>query len=444
MSKWRDRMEAGLFPPAPAPVAATARTRAIAAAVAALGVIVVLLRLGLVAPLDSVWAEDGGIFLSAALNDGFASAVAANYAGYLQLVPRLLAEPAAAVAPEWSAAVMALEGACVVVLCAFVVWWTSAGHLPDPRLRALMAAMVVLLPVVGYESLANLAYLWWFMLFAAFWVLLWRPRTAGRAVAGGAFLAATVMSAPLALALTPLAALRVWTARDARDWILVGAFALGGLAQGAAILFGEPAAEAPGPGWSLELVSAYLLRVVGGAMLGQYLDAAAWLVLGPLAVAAFAAAFAALVAWSARRGPARAISLTAIGLSVAFFMLGGYQRDLGETLMWPAGDATTTGARHTVAPALLLISVALIRLQHRPLAISEAAWRRVRTAAVAAICCVAAISFYVGNDFRWTPRWSAEIDAARAECARPGASSAFVAVAPEPWGLEVPCGRLRG
>ena len=77
-----------------------------------------------------------------------------------QLPPRRRAGRAAAgrlVRP-----VMAICGAAIVTGCAFLVWRASAGHIESPRLRAALAAMVVLLPVVGVETLDNVTNSIWF------------------------------------------------------------------------------------------------------------------------------------------------------------------------------------------------------------------------------------------------------------------------------------------
>ena len=175
LRRWRDWLDSNLFAVSPPTVRPDRDRVALGLALALAGVLVILLRLGWSKPLDSVWAEDGAVFLAGALNDDLVGAVTTTYADYLHLVPRLLAELAALAPLEWAPELLSVLGATVVVLCAFIVWWASAAHLPDPRLRGTLAAVVVLLPVVGYESLANLAYVSWFMLFASFWLLLWRP-----------------------------------------------------------------------------------------------------------------------------------------------------------------------------------------------------------------------------------------------------------------------------
>jgi hypothetical protein len=436
-------LDANLFLPAPPPPAPTRGRVAAGLGIAGLGVLVILLRLGWSKPLDAVWAEDGAIFLTGALNGGPVDAIATTYADYLHLVPRLLAEVVVLFPLEWAPEAMSLLGAGVVVLCAFVVWWASAPHLPDPWLRGTLAAMVVLLPVVGYESLANLAYVAWFMIFASFWLLLWRPASVTAALGAGVFCALTLMSAPLALFFTPIAALRSVAYRDLRDALIVGGFAVGALVQVVAIAFDDSQSPADAR-WDSELVPTYVLRVIGGVLLGQNGDAAAWLVAGRLLLVALGAAFVVLVAIAVvrRSAPGRALSALAIALSVAIFFTAGYQRDLSTTMMWPSGDATTTGARHTIVPVLLLLTVLLTQLRRRPARFSEETWLKLRRAGLVAIALVALSSFYVGNDFRFDPTWSGEVEAARAACVRDPAATVAVPVAPVGWAAQLPCSEL--
>jgi hypothetical protein len=442
LRRWGGWLDSNLILESPPTVRPDRKRVALGLALALAGVLVILLRLGWSKPLDSVWAEDGAVFLAGAVSDDLVGAVTTTYADYLHLVPRLLAELAALAPLEWAPELLSVLGAAVVVLCAFVVWRASAAHLPDPRLRGTLAAMVVLLPVVGYESLANLAYVSWFMLFASFWLLLWRPASLWRAIAGGLFVALTVASNPLGLLLLPIAAARAMAFRGGRDAAIIGGLAAGSVAQGIALAFDQSQSPVTADA-DAELVPTYLLRVVGG-LLGQNVDAAAWLVAGWAFVAALALAFAVLVAISVARrdAPGRALSALAIALSITIFFVSGYQRDLAETMMWPADDATTTGARHTIVPVLLLITVVLVQLQRRPKQLTELAWRRIRLGALGAIALVALSAFYVGNDFRFEPRWSSELAAAERECIEESLPAVDVPVAPVGWFARLPCSEI--
>ena len=358
LSAWLD---ANLFRQGPPPKPLTPQRLLIGIALAVAGIAIVLARLGFSPPLDSMFAEDGTIFYSGAVHLSFLDAVRTTYAGYLHLVPRLLAEP-----PTWFGVgnvpvVIALEASSVVVLCAFIVWWTSAAHLRDPLRRGMLAALVVLLPVVGFEALASLAYLQWFLLFPAFWLLLWRPQGLGRGLAGGGFLFLSLGSAPVGLLLTPLAVTRLVIARDRADLALAGGFALGAAVQLIGIAFDQSPPQ-PGPAFSSALLALYPLRVVAGVFTGN--DGAAALGHEQVLGWPMGAIFVVLLVIAMRRvGPERALSVIAICLSAAIFLIEGYRRDLGFLLDLTAAGAPNIGARYTILPALLLIAGVLLALR---------------------------------------------------------------------------------
>lgn len=404
------------------------------------GVVVVLLRLG-GDPLGFVWAEDGGVFLQQAFNAPVPDAIFTNYAGYLHVVPRLLAELAAALPIEWSSEVLALSGSVVVVLSAYAVWRASAPHLPDPLLRGMLAAMVLLLPVVGFETLANITYLQWLMVFAAFWLLLWRPPSWRAAIGASGFVALTLASAPLALLLAPIAVLRAVVLRDRADTAITVGFAGGAVIQVVAIL-ADGSAQPP-PGWDPHVVSAYLVRVVGGVAFGQHADGVLWEHAPTLLLASAALLFVAVAALViARQTPARSLSLIALVLSVGLFVIADYQRDLGDVLLWPDGQSHTFGARYTILPALFLLTAVVLELQHPPRRWRDAARARLRLGTVGVISVATLSTFYVGNFGRSTVGWSDVVDQAREACAGGASLAPDLLVSLPDFHIDVPCRRL--
>jgi hypothetical protein len=185
LARLRTEADAHLFPEDPTPPGLSGRVVMVYPAIVALGAGVQLLRMWDSRPLDSIWAEDGSRWLSDALNRGFFDSFTTPYNGYLRALPRLVAEPVSRLPVDWYAPAMAIAGALTVSVCALFVWRASAAHIRNPYLRAFLAAMVLLLPVVGTESPANVTNSIWPLLFACFFALLWRPRS-GAAAAGAA------------------------------------------------------------------------------------------------------------------------------------------------------------------------------------------------------------------------------------------------------------------
>lgn len=442
LSAIRRALDAWLFrPSAPAPPL-TARRTLIGLALALGGVVLVLARLGLAAPLDAVWAEDGAIFLDAALNEPFLDPVAAQHGGYVHVVPRLLAELAAAVPLSLSAEMLAVGSAAMLVLTAFVVWWTSAAHFTDPVLRGALAASVLLLPMVGMEPLASIAYLWFFMAFATFWLLLWHPPSLLKATAGAAYVALAVLSAPLALLFAPIALARAVVARGRKDFVLLAGYFAAAAVQMIAIA-GPDVPDTVDAGFDVELLAAYPQRVVGGVLFGQYGEALLWLGLGWALVVVLVAAFAALVALAARPGSHRLLALLALALSVTCFAVSGVSRGAGLDLYWAPGEVNAHASRYAVVPALFLVTAILLVLQTRPGTMDPARWAAVRRAALVGLAVVAASAFYVGDEYRLGQRWTPALEAAKTSCAA-GAATVEVPINPPGWHVTVPCRKVSG
>lgn len=401
-----------------------------------------LLRVGPGVAFESLWAEDGPVFLQGAIEHGFWADLWTTYAGYLVVVPRLIGLAARLVPLEDAPLVVTLLSAAVVALSGLVVWVAAAAHIPNPYLRGTLAGLVVLAPTASLESVLSASYVLWFMLIPVFWLLLWRPRTTGGACLGGAFILLTALTTPAVWFFLPLAGLRLLAARDRRDGILLGSYGLGSAIQVVAIaLQSEEQVE---PLWSHDIWTAYLQRVLDGAALGERVGGVAWDLLGwPLLVALLALGLAGL-AVGLRRADAGSRWLVAIAVptSLAMFVALVYQRAVGPQMAWPSDVHFGAAGRYTIVPALLLVIAALVLV--------EAAARRrpARARLLTGLTMVVLLggmltSFYVGNsENRGTPAWSDALDAAGAECEVGELAAVTVPISPPPFVLAVPCDEL--
>lgn len=405
----------------------------------ALGVMLLLLRQGLGPPLDSLWAEDGAVFLQTALDTSLAEAVAQPYSGYLHLVPRTVAEVIARFPAAWWPALTSLLAATLVSVSAATVYVASGAQLHGRPLRVTLAALVVLLPSAGHESLNTLAYTHWYLLAAVFWVLLWRPATWWGTAWAGALVLVTGLSTPVLLLLAPLALLRGAISRFPSDRVVAGAFAVGAVVQGTVVATGSPPAAG---GAGTDLGVAYLLRVVGGSALGQAGTVRLWIDLGWVGVLLLAVGLVVLVAFLANhRDPrTRAVSLLLVGSSAVIFLVTASMRGAGEELVWAAGTFNDAGARYTIVPVLLLLSAAAVYLDRRGLDVSPRRWARLRAAAIGVVALVAAVSFTaLGNRDRVS--WSEQLHVAAERCTA-GTDRVVVPVSPaEGWTIALPCRR---
>jgi hypothetical protein len=461
IDRLRGFLDRVLFPDAPFPPRMTARRALVCAGIAVLCIAIQLIRMWSSAPLDSIWAEDAGTWLADAMTSSVFDALTTTWNGYLQTSSRLVAEPVALLPVAWFAPAMATCGAAIVTGCAFVVWRASAGHIESPRLRAALAAMVVLLPVVGVESLDNVTNSIWFMLFASFWVLLWRPTTFAGASAAAGFIFLTALSNAGVVIFAPVWLLRLIAIRDRRDTIIVTGFAVGTAVQ-LAFSWNAPFAGEAGahidprlvppfaPHWDWSLIPAYAQRIVGGALGGQRINAFLWVNLGTgleVAMGAVLLAFVGFSLFGASR--TRVVVPITVAASLGLFLAIGYRRlsPFGIEFAWPHGSSDTTGAHYMITPTLLLLSALFVQLDARPRLVSLGAWSRLRVGTVLVLFVAALASFDVGeSDVRGSPTWSEALDAGRATCAHTNVTDIELPVAPHfffgSYQARIPCSEL--
>jgi hypothetical protein len=456
IDRLRGFLDRGLFPDAPFPPRITAHRALVCAGIAVLCIAIQLTRMWSSVPLDSIWAEDGSAWLTDAMTRGFLDALTTTWDGYLQTSSRLVAEPVAQLPVAWFAPAMALCGAAIVTGCAFLVWRASAGHIENPYLRAALAAMVVLLPVVGIESLDNVTNSIWFLLFASFWVLLWRPATFARAAAAGGFIFVVALSNFAIVVFTPLWLLRLIAIRDRRDAAILIGFAIGTALQ-LAFSWNAPAEgereEATflhfSPHWDWSLVPAYAQRIVGGALGGQRINGFLWVHLGTAQEVVMGAAlllFAGFSLFGALR--TRVVVPITIAASLGLFLALGYRRwfPIGQIFTWPHGSSNALAAHYMVTPTLLLLSALFVQLDARPRLVSLGAWNKLLVGTVLVLFVVSLASFDVSDTSRGSPTWSAALDAGRATCSHTGVANVALPIAPisivGSFHIRIPCSEL--
>lgn len=429
------------------------RRAAIAIVAVAAGTGLGLLRQPGAGALNTVWAEDGGIFLNQQVHQGTWSALTTTYAGYYHLVPRLLTALAALFPAGATAAALATLAALTVAALALLVYVASADHLAGRWSRLLVSAIVVVVPTSQDDVLNSVANFHWYGLYALFWVLVWTPRgRAGRVVAFAMALL-VACSDILTVVFVPLA---LWRAvrrrpdgtRERHGVLLTAALAAGLALQFAGLLTG--ASDRPLSPNPVRAATGYLVRAVPAPLVGQRwlgatvggrwlaLAAVAWLVVGAVVLVAYAARIR-------PAGPGR--PLTGLvrpnwPLAVAAALHSAALYGLPVLL---SGVATP---RYAVAPAMLVVTALVALLQP---AGREAAGGRVRGVVplgvlTALLLVVAAVNLRVANPRADGPQWSTELARARAVCATGTAETVQIPIPPRqspPWLVTLPCGWLR-
>lgn len=419
--------------------------------VCALGFVVVtvtvtILVRPLTAPLvDTVWAEDGSHFLRLALERSTIGALSATYAGYLHLVPRILAE-AATLGPLSSAADVVAIGAAVVVSSASVlVFHASSGYVRSPWLRGGLAILMALIPLSGLESMGNLTNLHWYVTFTAFWVLLWRPRGRAGAVVAGVTLVVAVLTSPQALLLVPVALIRLLRPRRPEVlWPTLAYLAAAALHVVVIVWVVEPGVGLVGSPLG-EIAAAYLQRVSALVVSGHGLSMALWNRFGwwwPTAATVLTAGLVLMGAARADTSSRLVIGLT-VTYSIGFLFTATFWRGTAYAMIWSPGAAHGELDRYQILPALLLWSAMAVAIDRA----SSSLERTLRTGAIAAsLVLIAGIvaTNLRAETYRDGPSWDAEVTAARARCDTGPRSDVTLSIDPGGWTTTLDCEVLGG
>jgi hypothetical protein len=412
----------------------------VALAAVPLGAFVSLLRQPGYGAMNTVWAEDGEVFLADAAGRPVLAGLTTAYEGYYHLAPRLLAQVAVRFPADEAAAVMAVLAALVTAVLALFVYVAAGAHLTGRLPRLLVSLPVVVAPLAQDELYNALCNVHWPLLYATSWALLWTPRRRVGRIAGFLVVALTVTSDLLAAVFVPLAVARAWWRRDRYSMLLL-AVLVGGLGiQLAGLLvrhnprdMGPPRFDAA---WAL---TSFLLRPVPRILLGSRLLAGDPRAIGYLAsvAAAWLLVLAAVVA--AFRHRHRAATNAATNRVLAAVLFAEAVALYGESVM--AGGFAL--ARYEYVPGLLALAAVTALVDPA----GRSGWRtRVPVAALlVVVTVVGAWNLRTDNVRAEGPAWRQSVRSARAACADPDTATVRVPVSPPArrGAAELPCGYLR-
>jgi hypothetical protein len=365
-------------------------------ALVVLGALVMLVRVGGRPAWESVYAEDPGIFLPWAI--GHPWHLLEAYAGYLQLVPRLIGQVAALLPIRDAAVPFAVGGALVASACAVFTYHASAGQVSSRWLRALLGLSVLLLPVAQLEVADTGVNSIWYLLAALFWAALWRPRSRTGAAVAGVVSFAAAASSSLALVFAPLFLARaIAVPRRIREHGATAGWALGCALQLVVIAASHQTRFSPRDPFNAVQFYAHdvVLPALGWHVSWDLRDTVG-LAVGSVIVGLVIAAV--LVAGLAMRaGRCTVFILTAV---VTGLVLAG----ISSLLAWGGPGLPVTigmehGARYSTVP-ILLIDAALIVVADTW---ARRWWPRPKAVvAVAALAAVLAVGWV--TDFRYVVR----------------------------------------
>jgi hypothetical protein len=405
-----------------------------------------LARQAAVSAWDTVWAEDGSVFLRDALNESFVSTLAQPYGGYVHVLPRLIAGLAATAPLEQAAIIFSVAWAVVISLSALFVYFASAEVFRSNWTRLALSALVAFLPAAGSELLGNATNLHFYLTYTCFWALVWRSETRGALAARAVVVAAATLSDPLTLLFTPLLVHRTFVRRARSAFVIPFVFASGLAVQFAAMVSSESPQRLTrfDPG---DIPPLFALRVTGSLLVGDRFIDDLWFAFGrsfaygALALVALACCFGAAKVGRSTRG----FVVLCAAYATTFFVVDLFGR--GSAGMRPGYDEATwhlAGARFTYAPILFLSAALLAIADGLPRRFPTSRWRRVQPVALTFAVALVVANFSFSSERSLGPGWQESLAAARARCDRSG-GEARVPVAPGPFGfaLETTCVRLR-
>ena len=303
---------------------------------------------------DSLYVEDGQVFLGQAVGQHAWDTFATSHLGYLHSAARAITEVATWLPLERAPLVMALLTSLLVAVLALYVFEASAAWIASPLLRAAVGLAVVLVPVTARDIAGTVANLHWYLIYASFWAVVCPWRTRGWLAASVAVALVSVLTDPLTAVLLPLGLVLAVRARERSAWAGPGAIVLGVLVQ--LVLRDEGAERVSGvdvgaiPRIFAERVTSSTL--VGDGQLFDVFDGRtgspfAW---GSLVLVAVAVG----VGLSRLSGRRRWLLASSAALSLTFFLIPVINR--GTELLVPDVPWALGASRYMYLPVMFLVT----------------------------------------------------------------------------------------
>lgn len=405
---------------------------------------------------DSLWAEDGSLFLQQATTGSPWLHIFTPYAGYLHVLPRIITAVVWDVAPVTLLPQAMAAGSVAVTAGVAVLVYYLSGHVGVRKPgRIALYALTFLAPALAVEALGNVANLHWFFLWLAPWLFLARPRSrwGGRLLGVVALVAA--LTEPQVLFFAPLV---LWRLRAHRkEWVAVGA-GIGIVAQLAVTILVPRDAGASlyaGMDALVRIAAGYVIQV-GGAQwftmspVVPLLQSVGW-VAGTLIIFSITIAAVGLAIWWRLPNATRMLVVLLPASVVLWYAscvvndaarsgLLGFVDDVGDSQ--PAG--TFGIVRYALVPALMLSAV-LILVADESLARAGRINTAVAVVALLILATASVFSYYGGQAVLRQPTvsWAQSVAVATATCeAEDGLTAYPLPIQPTGWYFSVPCAQL--
>jgi len=424
--RWVDRI-GSLFRAAP-PAQTGWRKAMVAVAAVLAGTVVSLARQRVVPATDSLWAEDGGLFLVQAITEPALPTVVEPYNGYFQVLPRLLSLPLAVLPLGWAAAYVAISAAAFTALLALVVYVASAAHLPSRLARGLVAAVPLVVPVGTDEVPNSICNLHWAGLYALFWVLLWVPAQRTGKIVALALVPLIAATNIVAAALVPLAVLRLIGRRDGHSRA-VGILAIAGVAAHVvALVVGVSSRETQSA--VLEPARMLVTYVLPAGIFGDELL--------PATAPVGQQTLLAVLGWSV---VASIVVVAGLGITRPNWRLAGLAFGTAALLWLVCAGTGGFTVRYAATPAMLIVAGLVALVLPRPGRAGSIRPLVPMLCLATLLVSVWAVNYrLIDNQRAAGPRWSESLAAARQTCAGMAPDTVVeVPIAPAGWAAVLPC-----
>ncbi len=405
----------------------------------ALGTAIALLRQPGVHSWNTIWAEDGALYANDVLHLPALTTLTKPYAGYVQLVPRLLSLPIRLLPVSWYAPWFAIAGAVVTALLGLLVVHSAEGWIDNRGLRWLLGLALVAAPTISYDINASVVNLNWPLLAVSFWVIASRRRGPAETALRGVVLALAALTTPVTAIMVPFAVVVTALRRTREDVAMLASLLVGLGLQALLVHSAEAGPPVQGHDYT-QATHGFFVRVLGSMVVGEK-----WLpdlfpshnrLLIVLAVVVTVALVVASRVWRLHFDRAWLVGgafLTGIGTYVAIVV--------GRGTDWmplsAGGTYDTAGARYMFVPIFLLLSAIFVLVDA-----SGLDWLMALVAVWVVVVSVSSLG--VGGSRSLGESWAAGVRQAQAACrAHPTQVDALIPISPFTWRATIPCSRLR-
>lgn len=388
-----------------------------------------LLRPAGVSVTETLWAEDGRVFVTDAFGAGAPQDWLSVYAGYVHLLPRMIASAVVQAPLEQIATWIAVSAAVVSSGCVVLLAVGLSPWLPEPWMPVAVVVAVGSLDILATETAANLANLHWFATLGLIGLILLPVRSIAAAVLASGAALVLAGTTVFSILLAPLALLGLghrWRRgghRAGARYLPVAVAMSAGAGVQLVTTLREPRGEQPGGDLTAaEVVDTFARLVVVRGTVGLEVPAV-WQVAAAVVVVATLVG----VALVAHRGLSleRGALVAALVLAAAASFTGSVQLNNGVS------------DRYAVVPAALLVGSLLVLVAGRGIT------HRLLVGAVAILLAgLAAADWPVSFPPRGNgPAFDDQLDDAAAQC-RSAAEARVDITPPVQWFVTLPCAEL--